>query len=177
MTYVAAWNASFSKPLVNQAMAIIQRDQASAIALVNPTLAPINEFHKGPAARTAFPWLTLAAEQTEFDVSSPWTRSWSSLLTLSLETSQYDPEMAQDNAQDYARVLDIILTTASGADWTTALPVVHETVPAGVTTPSAAGSVKSVFVKSHRYSQVTHAGIDVPVMLAELTVVLRSQET
>lgn len=177
MAYLAAWNAAFSKPLINQAIAIIQRDQASAIGLVNPALAPIQEFHKGPATRTAFPWLTLSTDQTEFDASSSWTRSWSSALTLSLETSQYDPEMAQDNAQDYARVLDIILTTASGTDWTTALPVVHETIQGGVTTPPAVGSVKSVFVKSHRYSQVTHAGIDVPVMLAELTVVLRSQET
>lgn len=177
MIYVAAWNAAFSKPLVNQAMAIIQRDQASAIALINPALAPVNEFHKGPAVRTAFPWLTLSVEQTDFDPSSPSTRSWSSVLTLSLETSQYDPEMAQDNAQDYASVLDIIMTTASGADWTTALPLVHETIPAGVTTPPAAGSVKSVFVKSHRFSPITRAGIDVPVMLAELTVVFRSQET
>lgn len=177
MAYVAAWNAAFSKPLVNQAMAIIQRDQNAAISLVNPLLAPINEFHKGPASRTAFPWLTLSPGQTEFDPASPETRSWSTALTLLLETSQYDPEMAQDNAQDYARVLDIVLTTASCADWTTALPVVHETIPSGITAPPAAGSVKNVFVKSHRYGQVTHAGIEIPVMLAELTVILSSQET
>lgn len=177
MAYMAAWNAVFAKPLVNQAMAIIQRDQKAAILLVNPLLAPINEFHKGPAARTAFPWLTLSPGQAEFDSSSPGTRSWSSALTFSLETSQYDSEMAQDNAQDYARVLDIVLTTASCADWTTALPVVHETIPDGMTVPPAAGSVKNVFVKSHRYGQVTREGIDVPVMLAELTVILSSQET
>ncbi|MGH9354199.1 MAG: hypothetical protein ACRD2G_18885 [Terriglobia bacterium] len=177
MTYTAAWNAAFSKPLLNQTIAIIQRDQASAITLVNPALIPISEFHKGPAIRTAFPWLTLSADQTEFDASSPWTRSWSSALTLALETGQYDQEMTQDNAQDYARVLDMIMTTASGADWTTALPIVHETIPAGVTTPPAAGSVKSIFVKSHRYSLITRVGIDVPVMQTELTVVLKSQET
>lgn len=176
MAYTAAWNAAFSKPLLNQAIAIIQRDQASAITLINPALAPIHEFHKGPAARMAFPWLTLSADQIEFDPSSPWTRSWSSVMTLALETGQYDQEMAQDNAQDYARVLDVILTTASGADWTSALPVVHETIPAGITMPPAAGSIKSVFIKSHRYGQVARAGIDVPVMLAELTVVLQSQE-
>ncbi|MGH9377162.1 MAG: hypothetical protein ACRD1I_00050 [Terriglobia bacterium] len=177
MTYTATWNAAFSKPLLNQTIAIIQRDQISAIALVNPALAPINEFHKGPAVRTAFPWLILSADQIEFDVSSPWTRSWSSALTLALETGQYDQEMAQDNAQDYTRALDMILTTASGADWTTALPIVHETIPAGITTPPAAGSVKSIFVKSHRYSLVTRAGIDVPVMQAMLTVIFKSQET
>lgn len=177
MTYTAAWNAAFSKPLLNQTIAIIQRDQMSAIALVNPALAPINEFHKGPAVRTAFPWLILSADQTEFDVSSPWTRSWSSTLTLALETGQYDQEIAQDNVQDYARVLDVILTTASGADWTTALPIVHETIPAGITSPPAAGSVKSIFVKSHRYSLVTRAGADVPVMQATLTAILKSQET
>lgn len=177
MSYSPAWNAVFSRPLLNQAIAIIQRDQASAISIVNPALAPINEFHKGPAARTAFPWLTLSAGKTEFDPSSPGTRAWSATAALALETGQFDQEMAQDNAQDYARVLDMVVTSASGADWVSPLPIVHETVPGGITAPPEAGSVKEVFVESHRYSVVTRPGIESPVMTVSISVVFRSQET
>lgn len=177
MTYNPVWSASFSKPLLNQAIAILQRDQTAAIAIVNPSLAPIAEFHKGPAPRTAFPWLTISAEQTDFDLSSPWTRAWRTTLTLTLDTGQFDQELAQDNAQDYARVIDMVITTATGADWITPLAVVHETVPGGITIPPEAGSVKEVFIASHRYSVVTGSGTDTPVMRAAIAAVFRLQET
>jgi hypothetical protein len=42
------------------------------------------------------------------------------------------------------RLLHTVLTTASMQDWTTPLPIQHETVPGEVTTPGEAGSVKAV---------------------------------
>ncbi len=177
MVYTPAWNAIFSKPLVNQAIALIQRDQSAALSIVNPALAPIQEFHKGPAMRTAFPWLTLAADKTEFNPGSPWTRAWSASLILTLDVGQFDQEIAQDNGQDYARALDMILTTASGADWTTPLPIVHETVLSGITSPLMAGSVKEVFVESHRYSSATQPGLSAPVLRVVLSVLFQVQET
>src|SRR5487761_222314 len=169
MAYRPAWKATFTKPLLNQTIALMQRDQPVAIAFVNSRLAVINEFHKSPGARTALPWLTISADKTEFDPGSPRTRSYRSTLVLALEVGQFDQEMAQDNAQDYARALDIIMTSASGADWITPLPIQHETVPGGTTTPPAVGAVKDVFVESHRYSQVTLPGIQMPVLRVTLT--------
>lgn len=170
-------NALFGKPLLNQCIAIIQRDQASAIALVNPALASISEFHKGPGVRTAFPWLTLAVDSTAFDVESPYTRASHSMVLLSLDVGQFDQEIAQDNAQDYGRVLDMILTSASGADWITSLPIVHETVPGGMTTPSRTGAVKMVFIASHRYSRVRAQAIEAPVLNVMLEAQFDLQET
>ncbi|MGH9431170.1 MAG: hypothetical protein ACRD3T_06480 [Terriglobia bacterium] len=175
--YIPAWNATFAKPLLNQCIAIIQRDQASAISIVNPALQPVNEFHKGPGARTAFPWLTLAADATSFTTGSSDTRQSKTSVTLALEAGQFDQEMAQDNAQDYARVLDMVVTTASGADWITPLPIQHETVASGITTPPPAGALKDVFVESHRYSQVTLPGIQAPVLRVTLTVLFELIET
>src|ERR1019366_9717775 len=65
MAWVQAHNAQFGKPLVNQLIAIIQRDQAAALTVVNAAramdgnqpLGPIAEFHKGPGVRTGWPWL------------------------------------------------------------------------------------------------------------------------
>src|SRR2546425_1076249 len=114
MPYIAAYNATFGKALLNQLIAIIQRDQAAAIAVVNSSLQTINEFHKGPGMRTAFPWLTLAVDDTSFDRAGDLlTRHEFVRMALALDVGQFDQEFAQDNAQDYARVLDIILTTAN----------------------------------------------------------------
>ncbi len=177
MPYTPAWNAAFAKPLLNQLIAIIQRDQASAIAIVNAALAPVNEFHKGPGARTAFPWLSLAVDDTKFNIEVENARASANAVTLTLDAGQFDQEMAQDNGLDYARVLDMIITTASGADWTTALPIQHETVPSGVTTPPETGSVKLIFVDSHHAGAVALPEIEAPVFRVQLHLTFELIET
>ena len=177
MSYNPAWNATFAKPLVNQAIALIQRDQAAAISIVNQALQPISEFHKGPSMRTAFPWLLLAVNGLAFDRAQPLTRHAEAHLSFMLETGQFDQEFAQDLAQDYAQMLDMILTTATGNDWMTALPIVHETVPAGTTTPPESASVKDVFIESHKYDLITLPEIDAPVMRVTLDVLFELEET
>ena len=165
MSYTPAWPCSqFAKPLLNQIIALIQRDQASAIAIVNPTLTPINEFHKGAGLHTALPWLTVSLDALSFTPDLLGTRHSISRVALTLDTGQYDQEIVQDNAQDYARVLDMVMTTASESDWETALPISHETVPSGTTTPSASGSIKDVFVESHRYGIVAVDEVQTPVL-------------
>src|SRR5579863_7721981 len=99
MPYTPAYNALFAKPLLNQLIAIIQRDQAAALAIVNASLAPITEFHKGPGARTAFPWLLLTANSTQFETQAVGTRHSTARVALALDVGQFDQEMAQDNAR------------------------------------------------------------------------------
>ena len=90
------------------------------------------------------------------------TRHHQVRINLALDTGQYDQEMAQEDAQDYARLLDMIITSAgpwpSLGDWTTSLPIQHETVPSGATVPNAAGTVNDVFVESHVPGKVSVAG-------------------
>ena len=184
MVYSPAYPASlFGKPLLNQAIAIIQRDQPAAIAYVNSVLLPIMEFHKGPMMRTAMPWLTLGINGPRFGIDQyPYVRSEDLMMGLQLDVGQFDQEFAQDNAQDYARVLDMIITSAdlngSGpySSWVTALPITHETVPSGVTTPNSPGSFKEVFIASQRYSLTTRSEIETPVLTATMSVVFRFQE-
>src|SRR5439155_7791164 len=154
MSFTPAYNATFAKPLVNQLIALIERDQQAAIDLVNPSLVPITEFHKGSGMRTAFPWLSLSTQSTKFDAFASDARKSLARVTLALDVGQFDQEIAQDNGQDYVRVLDMVITTAPLGDYTAPLPITHSTVPDGTTTPSAPGSVKEVFVESHEYSQV-----------------------
>lgn len=163
---------------MNQLIAIIQRDQASAIAIVNAALAPINEFHKGPGLRMAPPWLTFAIDSLAFDQEAQLaTRHQMIRSSLALDVGQFDQEITQDNAQDYARVLDIIVTSASLTDWETSLPITHETVTSGLTTPPPLGSVKEVFIEAHRYSVVTLESRPTPMMRVTLPILFELEET
>jgi hypothetical protein len=89
--------------------------------------------------------------------------------------------MAQEDAQDYARLLDMIISSAgpwpSLGDWTSPLPIQQETVPNGTTVPNAAGTVNDVFVESHVPGQVSVPGIDVPIMRITLAVLFELEET
>src|SRR6266496_619039 len=139
MSFTPAYNATFAKPLLNQLIALIERDQQAAIDLVNPSLAP--------------------------DARKSLAR-----VTLTLDIGQFDQDIAQDNGQDYVRVLDMVITTAPLCDYTAPLPITHQTVPGGTTTPSAPDSVKEVFVESHDYSLVTLNEVEIPVLRATLQV-------
>jgi hypothetical protein len=190
MAWQNAYNAQFAKPLVNQLIAIIQRDQASALAVVNAAravdgnlpLVPIAEFHKGPGTRTGWPWLYFDVGGTTFSRDADKSvRHHELRITLALDTGQYDQEMAQEDAEDYARMLDMVITSAgpwpSLGDWTTALPIQHETVQSGVTVPTAAGSVNDVFVESHIPGKISVPGVDAPIMRISLTVLFELEET
>jgi hypothetical protein len=188
--WTQAYSAQFAKPLVNQIIAIVQRDQTSALSVVNAAravdgnapLSAIAEFHKGPGPRTGWPWLYLAIDSTNFNHGDDQsTRHHEVRINVVLDTGQYDQEMAQEDAQDYARLLDMIITSAgpwpSFGDWMTPLPIQHETVPSSITVPNALGTVNDVFVESHIPSQVSLAEIDVPVMRVTLAVLFELEET
>jgi len=188
--WTPAYNAQFAKPLLNQLIALIQRDQGDALAGINAARAaegnspldPITEFHKGPGMRTGWPWLSLEIGATSFDRDADrTTRHQEIRILLVLETGQYDQEMAQADAQDYARLLDQIVTSAGPwpalADWSTPLPIQHETAATSTTFPNAAGTVCDAFVESHVPEKVSVPGIDAPVMRITVTVLFELEET
>jgi len=175
LAWTSAYSALFAKPLLTQVVAIIQRDQAAAIAAVNASLSAIAEFHFGRGPRTALPWLAISADGPRFaKTDDKLYRKGVAVLTLDLDVAPIDQELAQANAQDYARVLDEIIVSAGPwpvlADWTTPLPIVHETAPSGTTTPNAAGSIEDVFVLSHRYTSAAVEGYSSPIVRATLQV-------
>jgi hypothetical protein len=189
MSWSPAYNARFAKPLVNQLIAIIQRDQPAALASINAArategnqpLCPLTEFHKGPGVRTGWPWLFMEVGSTNFNRDADkTTRHHEVRINLVVDTGHYDQEMVQEDAQDYARMLDMIISSAgpwpSLADWTTALPIQHETVQSGTTVPNAGGSVSDVFIESHVPAKISVPGVDAPVMRITLTMLFELEE-
>ena len=190
MSWTQAYQAQFAKPLLNQLIAIIQRDQAAALSVINAAragdgnqpLAPIAEFHKGPATPTGWPWLSLEVRSTSFARGDDrTTRHHEVRIALVLDTGQYDQEIAQEDAHDYARLLDMIVSGAgpwpSFGDWTTCLPIQHATVPSGTTAPNMAGTVNEVFIESHLFDKASVPNVEVPVMRATVTVLFELDET
>lgn len=177
-------NALFEGPLLQQVIAVIQRDQAEALAIVNArraamgnaALAPINEFHLGPGMRTAMPWLSIGIDEGQEDEDAPLVSASEARFSLTLDVGQFDQEMAQMDAADYARMLRTIILSANlqpqnagpGDAWTTALPIAHETCPLGTTAPNEQCSVKEVFTLTHRYGLAQLQDIEAPVLRVTL---------
>lgn len=130
-----------AKPLLNQIVAFVQRDQLATIAAVNSALLPITEFHKGPRTFTAMPWMILGYRDTTFDETSEQSQHQLAVIDIVLDVGQYDGELAQDMAMDYLIVLDAILRNAgpppSYIDWMTPLPVTLESVQSNNGVPLA----------------------------------------
>lgn len=163
-----------AKPALNQTIAIVQRYQAQAISSVNAQLAPIEEFHKGPRMRTAFPWMTVVYDGTQFREASQNTREQHLVVVVQLEVGNFDSELAQDQAIDYLRVLDAIFTYLAGPppsfqDWESALPIVHETVPSELTVPWKRGTVKEIFAERHEQQIVTRSEESEPIMQVSMS--------
>jgi hypothetical protein len=176
MPFTPRWSAQFAKPLLNQIIALIQRDQAAAIAIVNNSLKPINEFHKARAARVAFPWLLVWVSDNTFNVESDLTRQQDIDAYVAVEVGYIDQEDAQDQAHDYLGVVDTILESASSADWETSLPIRLKGIPS-MTAPPTPGSVKRAQVVAHRVDAILVEGYTNPAVRATVAIKFLLEET
>lgn len=135
------YQAKFSKPLVNQLIAILQRDQQAALDIVNAgrpadrALPPFKAFHKEVATVQNWPALVLVAQEISFDAASDADLRTQSLRFIgAMAISNADPDWLAEDAMDYLRAVDIVLTSAPLADFYAPLGINHRTVPGGETT-------------------------------------------
>lgn len=153
------YQAQFAKTLVNQLIAIIQRDQQSALDLINASrpagraLKPFKAFHKEAAPIQNWPAVVLVAQQTTFEVDSDSdlrTESVSFFCALALTGT--DPEWLSEDAMDYLRAVDTVLTSAPLSDFYAALPIAHTTAPGGTTAPLDPGVSKVLDLRVTRHN-------------------------
>ncbi len=138
----ARYQAQFAKPLVNQLIAILQRDQQAALDILNAgrpagrELKPFAAFHKEVVTVQNWPALVLVAQETNFDANSDADLRTQSIRFIgAMAITGTDPEWLAEDALDYLRAVDIVLTSAPLADFYTALAINHRTVPDGETSP------------------------------------------
>jgi len=137
---IARYQATFAKPLVNQLIAILQRDQQAALDIVNATrppgreLKPFVAFHKEVGTVQNWPALVLVAQENAFDSESDADlRTQTLRFIAAMAITGTDPEWLAEDAMDYLRAVDTVLTSAPLADFYTPLTIDHRTVPSGQT--------------------------------------------
>ncbi len=139
-TMTPRYQAQFAKPLVNQLIAILQRDQQAALDIVNATrppgrdLRPFAAFHKEVGTVQNWPALVLVAQEDAFDNDSDADlRTQTLRFIAAMAITGTDPEWLAEDTMDYLRAVDTVLTSAPLGDFYVALTIAHRTVPGGQT--------------------------------------------
>jgi hypothetical protein len=152
------YQAQFAKPLANQLIAILQRDQQEALDIVSAArpagrkLKPFTAFHKEAGTVQNWPAIVLVPQETSFDANSDDDlRTQSVRLVCAMAITGTDPEWLAEDALDYLRAVDMVLTSAPLGDFYLALAISHRTAPGGQTSPldSAVSRVLDLRVTRH----------------------------
>ncbi|MGD0693714.1 MAG: hypothetical protein ABSB82_02550 [Terriglobia bacterium] len=152
------YQAQFAKQLVNQLIAILQRDQQAALAVINAsrppgrTLNPFAAFFKEAAPIQNWPAIVLVARTAQFDQASDADlRTQTHAFFCAMAISGTDPEWLADDAMDYLHAVDIVLTSVPLGDFYLPLPISHRTVPSGQTSglSSAVSKIQDLRVTRH----------------------------
>jgi len=135
------YQAQFAKPLANQLIAILQRDQQAALDILNAgrpagrELAPFAVFYKEAGTVQNWPALVLVAQDISFDANSDADLRTESVRFIgAMAIAGTDPEWLAEDAMDYLHAVDIVLTSAPLADFYSTLAINHRTVPGGQST-------------------------------------------
>lgn len=152
------YQAQFAKPLVNQLIAILQRDQQAALDAVNAArppgreLKPFVTFHKEVGRVQNWPALVLVGQETAFNAESDADlRTQSVRFLCAMAVTGTDPEWLAEDAMDYLRAVDMVLTSAPLEDFYAPLAIDHRTVPGGQTVPLDAAMSKVLDLRVERH--------------------------
>ena len=137
---IQRYQAQFAKQLVNQLIAILQRDQPAALSIINATrppgrtLNPFAAFFKEASPIQNWPAIVLVARTTQFDQASDADlRTQTHNFFCAMAISGTDPEWLADDAMDYLHAVDIVLTSVPLGDFYLPLAISHRTMPTGQT--------------------------------------------
>lgn len=183
MSFTPKYRALFASAVADQAIALLQRDFASAIAALTPAaMRSYNGFvdYKKNLDGSAIncPAVVVAVRQTALmNPSDAGTRPQQHRLLLRPEVEDQDPQFAAQAAYDYIRALDQVISSSLIPDWEDPLPIVHATRTATMTEglAGAGGHVLDVWVETHDYGVLweTPGGFG---MRPAMTVVLEVEE-
>jgi hypothetical protein len=134
------YQAGFAKPLVNQLIAILQRDQQAALDIVNTArpagraLKPFTAFYKEAGTVQNWPAIVLVAQEVAFEADSDADlRTQTLRFICAMAITGTDPEWLAEDALDYLRAVDVVLTSAPLGDFYLPRAHDHPTVPDGAT--------------------------------------------
>lgn len=189
MTWTSQFNATFTKPLIRQLMAIVQRDQRAALdfagGIVSPAagaLPSIVSYQLAPLTIPQFPAILIAPMDSAFDHDAIGSLHYVDRVYCAVAVANQDAQILAELAQGYVAALDAIFNTLSLgqpglADLYTALPLTLPSIGTISTAPLAVGSVKEIFVQSHNYDEIRRPKTGGFACVATLALVIDREET
>src|SRR6267142_5488519 len=157
MAWTSVYQARYTKPIVRQLMAIVQRDQRAALDFVGGPgiLQDIVTYQLAPLSVPQFPALMIAPERTAFDHEAVGTRHSANRFYAAIAVTNQDRQVTAELIQDYVLALDAIFNTVLLSDFYLSLPLTLRHLPPGFTTaPLVSGILKELFVASHNYDEI-----------------------
>ena len=194
MGFIPSFSALFSGGLVEQCIAIVQKNQAAAIAAYaqgafppqfGGVLDPILEYHKAEIADPQTPCLTVTAadEEPNKEIDQTQVRCYTGLVFVHLDVSYTEPDQLADWCPHYARLLDQIFSTAtyglaSTAIWSTAMPITWpDNTGSRLTAAFAPGAVKRMFLSRPHIGLVPGDETATPKKRISIALQFEMQET
>ncbi len=161
MSWSSTYQAQFSEQLVDQLLAIVQRDQRAALDWVGGGLADFQTYMTSPILQPQYPCLLIAPVEDLFDPESQaGSLHYSSTIEVEIGVAHQDVRIVGRTLQRYIRAVDAIVHTLADkpgamADLYTGLALTLPELAAGtMTTPLQTGSVKEIWIGSHRLSEI-----------------------
>lgn len=149
MPWISRINSVSDKDLVEQLMAIVQRDQRAALDSVDAQLASFVGYYFSESAIKQFPALMLRAPRVSFDLDAEVFRKGTRAMACGVAVQHQDPEAAIRTLYDVVEAMDRLFSSIDLADFHTALQLTH---------PSFTGGLKNL------------AGIAADVLVGDLRV-------
>ena len=187
-----SFSALFSGGLVEQCIAIVQNNQAAAIAAYasgafspqfGGVLDNIADYHKGIIASPNYPCCTVVAADEEPDLEQQVVvRKYKGAIFVHLDISYTDPDQLADWSYHYARVLDQIFSTVTYKFTSSIIFETSQAItwPGGTASRSTAafaqGSVKLATVSRPHIGLVPGEASSTPVQRISLALEFEMEE-
>jgi hypothetical protein len=159
VAWIKQFNSVFSKLVARQLMAVIQRDQRSALDDVGGAgaLASFVGYYFGGVPIKQFPAVALAPLRIAFDREAVGSLSEQLTIAVAIAVQHQDPQAAAETLEDYMRAIDELLNSMLLSDFSAALTLTHPMFSGGsiaLTGLPATTRVTDLFIESHDYGEI-----------------------
>jgi hypothetical protein len=179
MAWSSKYNAKFTKLVVRQLVAMIQRDQRAALDFVGGVnaLAGFVGYQIAGVPIDQCPAILIVPAETLFNPDAQGSLESANRFIIAIAVANQDRQVLAELIQDYVMAVDAMLNTMPLSDFWTAMSLTMPALGTVVTTPLEVGSVKDLFVAAHRYDQIRNLSTDGFRMAATLEVHIHREET
>lgn len=184
MPWTSKFAALFTKPLVRQIVAILNRDIQSALDYVSGVPGSLPKFSEWDLALLPveqFPAILVAPQTDEFDPESLGSLQQKIRVFVSLAVTHQNRNTLAEQVQDYVRAVDEVLNSAwwlTPTDFYASLALPSPPFATGSTTAGLpSGSLVRLFIEGHAYDEIRRVSQGPFALAATISLLCELEET